>query len=371
MKTKPTPSLTAWQSKQAAMFHYITSLEYLQNLHKLVTDFIDGVVDPLLDLANLQGRDAYLADERWGTRRTSQNWANNAWPVLKDLQNSIAMRIAERGNDTYRRPGVAEYMRGVEQFSLEWTTPDEEEDFNRGLETISSVGGWLDDTLANEALSRWNDFDISYHYSTFAAMKPTIARYGVRMDVFAETGQVPPVTGVYVALDDPNATLQFAYSENGGRELRVANTFNAVGLDALDFVGRRALWLDHNKMFDFATSKKYAARFHDDIFIQNELEPTLARVAVKRAGLTTRRARWYLVEALAGEFEDANYTDTGAKAVANESHRIVGGEICATAGYYFTPAASNSRRYFSAGEPTPRLDTEYGQTIWQWDLHQK
>lgn len=370
MKANPTPALTPWQSKQAAMLYYITSLEYLQNLHRLVSDFIDGVVDPLLDIAKLQGRDAYLTDERWGTRRTSENWANNAWPVLKDLQISIAKRIAERGNDEYLRPGVSECLRGVEQFSLEWTTPDEEEVFDLALEAISTVGGWLDDTLAHEELSKWNDFNISYHYSAFAAMKPTIARYGVRMDVSAETGQVPPVTGVYVALDDPDATLQFAFAEHHGRELREANTFNDIGLAALNFVGRDALWLDHQKMFEFATSKKYASRFHDELFLEGELQPTLARVAVKRAALKTRRAKWYLVEALPGEFESASSTEL-VRTAPETSHRIIGGEKCAVEGYYFTPAVSGSRRYFTAGEATPNFEAKYGQTFWQWDGNQE
>jgi hypothetical protein len=113
---------------------------------------------------------------------------------------------------------------------------------------------------------------------------------------------VPPVTGVYVALDDPNATLQFAHTESGGRTLRPANTFNEIGLEALDFVGRDGLWLDHQKMFAFATSKKYAAQFHDELTINETLEPTLARSTVVRAALKTVAVKWYLVEPVGEEY---------------------------------------------------------------------
>jgi len=87
------------------MLTYYSSLEYLISLHTLVTRLIDGNIDPVLDQAKSQGRDAVLVDERWGTRDTSQNWSNNGWPYLKGLQDLLARQIAERplGNMPWRR----------------------------------------------------------------------------------------------------------------------------------------------------------------------------------------------------------------------------------------------------------------------------
>jgi len=50
--------------------------------------------------------------------------------------------------------------------------------------------------------------------------------------------------------------------------------------------------------------------------------------------------------------------------------RVLGGQTCPQAGYYFTPAKTNSRRHFKQGEPMPSLGGDYGVTIWQWDEQQ-
>jgi hypothetical protein len=50
--------------------------------------------------------------------------------------------------------------------------------------------------------------------------------------------------------------------------------------------------------------------------------------------------------------------------------RVIGGQTCAQAGYYFTPAQTNSRRHFKQGDTMPSLSGDYGVTIWQWDAMQ-
>ena len=300
------PMLTHWQSRQASMFYYFTSVEYLQTMHRMVGDLINGVVDPLLDTARRQGRDALLQDARWGARRTSENWANHAWPVLNDLHISFAETLTDRQNNRYTRPSVDEFLHGIGEFSLEWTTREEEDIFTEAIQRISTMGGWLDDTLANEEISRWDDFDISYHFPLFSSVCPRIGRFKVRLDVMAETGTVPPVTGVYIAWEDPNATLQFAFAEHGGRELRMANTFNDIGLAALAYAGRDALWTNNQKMLEFVTLPQYKAIFHDQIFLQGLSQPTLARAALSGAAITTKPVKWYLVEAV-----DVEWTGDG------------------------------------------------------------
>jgi hypothetical protein len=56
--------------------------------------------------------------------------------------------------------------------------------------------------------------------------------------------------------------------------------------------------------------------------------------------------------------------------VDNTRLRVEGGEFCPQAGYWFTPAKSDSRRHFKEGELMPVFDSDYGSTIWQWDPNQ-
>lgn len=47
--------------------------------------------------------------------------------------------------------------------------------------------------------------------------------------------------------------------------------------------------------------------------------------------------------------------------------RIPAGQPCPHAGYWFTPAQANSRRYFAQGEIMPRFEqSDWGETLWYW-----
>jgi hypothetical protein len=138
---------------------------------------------------------------------------------------------------------------------------------------------------------------------------------------------------------------------------------------ALQNVGRDALWIDVPKMFEFATSKKYAAMFVPAMSIGKDPIPEMAPGEVARQSFTQHPARWNLVEIIDG-FEEINAGVSDEKRMA-PTHRVVGGEKCITAGFYFTPAILGSRRYFAAGEITPNFEAKYGQTFWQWDAIQE
>ena len=47
--------------------------------------------------------------------------------------------------------------------------------------------------------------------------------------------------------------------------------------------------------------------------------------------------------------------------------RVESGTACPREGFWFTPASPNSRRRFTAGELMPKVDSDYGATVWQWD----
>jgi Domain of unknown function (DUF1911) len=50
--------------------------------------------------------------------------------------------------------------------------------------------------------------------------------------------------------------------------------------------------------------------------------------------------------------------------------RCLAGDACPREGFWLTPAKTDSRRHFKAGEVMPSVGGDYGVTIWQWDEQQ-
>lgn len=359
-----------WHQKQSAMLSYFSSLDYLVTLHRLVTDLIEGNVDPILDKAESQGRDAILVDKRWGTRDTSENWSNNAWPHLKNLQASLARDIGERQLGKFKKTAVFEYFRGMDEFSMAWMAPDEEKAFNGARQRIGDWASPIDLTMSDRMTKNWNDYYFAWDYPVFASRFDKIPRFCIRTDIVYPTGAIPRQTGIYISKEHSHAALQFSWSGKEGRPLRKAITFNDIGLAALGSIGRDELWFNDDKMFEFTTSAPYAKLFHDDVIWSDGPHPRLAASAVARKAFTTCDSAWYLVEPIEGEFDQLADLNTLELVRQGQVARIVGGEKCVEPGYYFSPSRSGSRRFFKKNEIAPTFDTQYGQTFWQWDASQ-
>lgn len=362
--------LSPWRRAQAAMLYHFTSLDYLRALHKMVSDLIGGFVDPLLDMAKAQGRDTVLLSKQWGRRNLAANWENSAWPFLKDLQIALAKDIALRTSKVYRPTSVNESFRGVAEYSTDWTTPGEERFLQLALATISQHAASHDNSVEVHQ-NRWNDFCFAYVYPAFAQLMPKTPKFRVSNEVITETGKVPAQTGVYMSIDDPHASLQFVWSEHGGGKLRNANTFNEIGLAALATVGRQSLWFDADKMYAFATAEPYTKLFHDSVFLGGEPYPLLAPAAVARSAFKTRPCRWVLVDIIPGEFEELDLAVEPNAVDVSAPRRIAGGDRCREPGFYFTPSAPGTRRYFALDEVAPNIDSSYGATYWQRDANQE
>lgn len=361
--------LTPWQKMQAAMLYHFTSIAYLKGLHQMVRDLISGIVDPLLEAARAQGRDEVMVSEVWGDRNTSRNWENNAWPFLIDLQISLARDISLRTSGKFRRTSVNESLRGVAEYSTDWTTPDEERILQFALATISEYASEYD-TSVNVYENRWNDFRFAYVYPAFARLKLRTPKFEVRTEFTANTGELAKRTGVYVALDDPHASLQFVWSGQEGIKLRSANTFNEIGLAALSCVGRKSLWFDEDKMFAFATAEPNNRQFHDLVYSYGEPNPRLAPSAVALSAFISKPCRWALVDIVPDEFEEIDLMAEYEAEQSGKMSRVEAGDCFAVEGYYITPSAPGTRRYFSSGDLAPVLNSAYGKTIWQLDLKQ-
>lgn len=58
------------------------------------------------------------------------------------------------------------------------------------------------------------------------------------------------------------------------------------------------------------------------------------------------------------------------ESIPPEQRRCVAGDLCPKAGYWLSPAKTDSRRMFRAGDVMPELGSTWGATIWQWDADQ-
>lgn len=320
-------TLNSWQKKQAAMLYHFASLDYLKGLHRMVSDLMNGVVNPLLVLAQGQNRDAFLVDPRWGSRNTTENWSNNAWPFLRDFQCSLAKDIAGRAFEQYGITDTNNCFRGMSEYSMQWATVEEEQRFIGMVRIISDYANNIDQTLDDYHHSRWNDYDFAHSYKEFGSQHPQIPKFRVRADIAGESGRTTVRTGVYVAQDDPLAALQFAWIGNGGGKLRPAKTFNDIGLAALKQVGREDLWLDDQKMFDVAMQSPHQALFKPTIYMLGNEHRNFAAGAVEEEAFVDRPCKWYFVEIINGEFED--FEKIACSPVPSEAAaRIVGGDAC-------------------------------------------
>jgi hypothetical protein len=368
-KLDPIVNISPWQSRQAAMLYHYASLDYLKKLFRVVTHLIEGVADPLLAVAANQQRDSLLKNSIWGGRNTSENWANYAWPFLKEMQTSLAKNIALRAFDQYKVTEVSECLRGAEQFSMQWATEAEEKQYLQTVELVNSYAGPIDKTLYPRVKPRWSDFGFYSCFAGFKAECPRIPKFRVRSDLTAETGRVPPRTGVYISADDPHAILQFATAGNDGIKLRDASTFSQLGLEVLAAVGRNDLWFNEKKMFDFAINSKHLDLIRNTMEVSGQLMPSLASAAIANHAVTTHPSTWCFIEVIPDEFENVDFPPLATEAPALQI-RLTGGETCSSSGYYFSPAHPNSRRYVQSGQTMPVLETQYGETIWQLDQNQ-
>lgn len=359
--------LSRWQAIQATLLYHFASLDFLKGMQNAM-DELAVHVESILDLAATQGRDRHLKSPRWGSRDTSENWTNNAWPFLKDLQLTTRRQIAERAFEKFNITGFNQFDRARSEFSMNWTTPDEELEVDSLVENVASYARYIDQTLDKYSTTNgWSDFSLTCAWSQFKESFNRIPKYRIRFDVKAKTGTMPPRTGVYVSDSDQNATLQFAWHGSPCGKLLLGSTFNRLGLDALTEVGRADLWIDKGKMLQFARTHKRDRLLTEDPFLEESLQDAdLAPSLIARNVDAEVDCAWYYVEVIEGEYEEID----SKVAQAPDAIRVPGGEACPVSGYYFTPAKPGSRAFFAKGTIMPRLDSRYGLAIWQWDLDQ-
>ena len=360
-------NFTTWQKKQAALLYFFASEEYLKGLYERVRalqTFVDGILDKSRD----EGRDRFLKSSQWGERDTSENWSNHAWSFLADFGLSVARHMADRASEIYHKTGAYQCGRGMAEFSMRWALPAEEEQFDAMFASITRYARYIDDTMEKGQIdSRWDDFCLTLAWQEHASKFPRLPKLRIREDISCETGDIPPKTGVYISSEYPDGALQFAWNGNEYGELLECSIFNDLGRRALANVGRSRLWLDRNAMLEFVRKNTNEPQLKEDPFYSEDFTPDLAPSLVARNAFTSAPSKWFYVERLEGEFEEI---DTEVDQIGREERRLEAGEHCEMSGFYFSPASPGSRRFFGKGDIFPKLDSTYGNTIWQWDEKQ-
>ncbi|MFC5476640.1 hypothetical protein [Massilia suwonensis] len=361
-------NLSQWHKKQAVLLYHFASSSYLEGLRDRVRAlriFAEGI----LDTSDAEGRDVYLRSKQWGNRNTGENWANNGWPLLSDFQRSVAQSIVDQRSNIYHKTGAYQCARAMSEFSMQWTTSTEQDQFDEMFAELYKYAGYIDETTdRTTAATRWDDFGLTLAWEHHAVQFPVLPKMRIRPDLLAHSGQMPPKTGVYVSLDDPDATLQFAWTGSPIGKLLDATTFNATGKSALAAVGRAGLWRDGEAMLRFVLGNLSNPDLINDSFFEDSKTAELAPSLVARNAFTSAPSRWCYVELAKDEYEPI---EPEVDETRQETLRCAAGELCAKDGFYFSPAAVSSRRHFQYGEQFPSLSSDYGKTIWQWDDNQE
>ncbi|AXV79139.1 MULTISPECIES: hypothetical protein [Ralstonia solanacearum species complex] len=81
-------------------------------------------------------------------------------------------------------------------------------------------------------------------------------------------------------------------------------------------------------------------------------------------------ALWTRVRRVEGATVADGLADLLPQSRHRPSGRAPGGDACPRTGWWFTPAAANSRRHFQQGDVMPIVTSDYGSAIWQWDADQ-
>jgi len=296
--------LSQWQKKQAALLYYFSSAAYLEGLSErlhLLRIFSEGSSY----VCEVKDRDNTFRKSKSQKRKKAKSLKINTWPFLGDLQRSISQSSIERKRNIYRTTGVYQCARGMSECSIQRMTHDEQDQFDRMFENLYNYAQYIDDTMDRTMhSSHWTDFGLTLAWERHQAAFSVLPKFRTITDVVCESGQMPPRTGVYVSLDDSDATLQFAWNGNATGKLLAGTTFNEVGRAALASMGRTKLWTNGDAMLRFVLDNLSSSNLRQDSFFEESQTAELAPSLVARNGFKSNPSLWCFVELIKDEFEE-------------------------------------------------------------------
>jgi hypothetical protein len=292
-----------------------SSLDYFGEMRDAWAKMLDAAEQALRQLLTQRPADyrkrplSMQPDVVWGGRvlpnfRSTMAYLNKGFIELSHGDHA-ALKMAG---------GVLSDIKGQTfDYSAEWMAQDLQDQFWHWQGVASQRAS----NISFTASAGWDIGDLSIRYASNnrGALNPPASwpLYRLNPSVTVKTGEPVQVAGIYLpACDDSCA--QFLYRNNAFPEVDEAN----IGYDPK---------------------------------------------RMQRVG--TAPTTWTLVERVA----DSGGGIPGAKDPTAQGIRLrcEAGHPCPQGGYWFTPAAANSRCHFAQGVVMPEIKSDYGLTIWQWD----
>lgn len=364
----PAFELNLHQRRQATLLHHWTSNAYLEGLLALIDGLMKGV-DVNLTLACVQARDDLIANDQWGVRDTAANWGSLAWPALADFKQSTMRLLGWRSGNLYCGTGLSHCDRMLSELSPYWMTPDEKTWFDAQWKIINDYTYCLDQAIGVGGRRPLRDVTMASQWEKLSSNYPQLPVFKVHTDREFSSSEMPGRTGVYVPVDDPYGTLQFAWTGSDEGALGPCMTFSPAGLDVLRQVGRARMWIDRSAMVS-VVGPMYAhghLRDRGPFSPEDELDEDCVNSVISKEVFTSRPCKWYFVEKLEGQLSSESEENASSDcALTQDRLRCEAGQPCPRNGEWETHAQVNSRRRFKQGEVMPSVEADYGQTIWQW-----
>jgi len=364
----PAFELSTRQKRQATLLHHWTSKAYLEGLQTLIDALMTGA-DLNLSLARAQGRDELIANAQWGVRDTAANWGSLGWPALQDFKQSTLRLLGWRSGELYCGTGLTQCDRMLSELSPYWMTPDEKAWFDSQWKVVNDFAYRLDQAVGTGTRRPLNDRGMADQWTQLAALFPKLPRFKVNTDREFASGEMPQKTGVYVPVDDPNGTLQFAWTGSEEGALGECVTLSDVGLEIQRQVGADRMWVDPAAMVAVVGPMYERGQLKERGGFPPgcELDTDCVNSVITREVFVRRSCKWYFVEKLDGEFEASGVVETQSEVDPVQGRlRCEAGRPCPRAGIWFSPAAAEPRR-FKQGEVMPVMTSDWGQTIWYLD----
>ncbi|MBH1479416.1 hypothetical protein I5U59_14305 [Stenotrophomonas maltophilia] len=356
--------LNPWHKRQAALIHHFTSMDYLKGLLPQI-DSLLAMTDQILDeRSHLDTAGRALAG--WESQDTASHFSTYAYPALMEFRECVVEDIALRSIERYRGAGEHQCARMLEEYAYQmtWATPEQEKLFRDTTESVFRYARELSGIVARPPVK--NDFSFWLLWNKGVIDSHRIPKFRVRTDFVVRTNQVPPRTGIYVAKDDPIASLQFAWTGGYGH-LCPAMAPNDVGRAVLRQFGRERLWGDAEGLYRFLDANR-----HLDPYGWSDIQADLVKVApsvIAGSAFDLKDCDWYFVEPIADEFEEIDGSYTGTDQPDLRPDRVAAGKRVPVAGWWYTPA-QGGRRFFKQGDVFPAINSDWGDTFWIWAADQ-
>lgn len=317
-------------SREAHLWHTITSPEYLDRARNHLQTACDFFI------ASAK-RHPLIADYA-----PVPYWGGVMELLLQTYSNARAMlALSEYGAMREWGGGLKDIPRGIAESSMSWMTTEDEAFFKSELnfaygvcsrfgratsmsERYTSDGyktgtkNWR--TCIPKDVGYGDDHILNCEDAVYAPRPAEIPEYAADKSVSCKTGQIVPWTGVWVPA-------------------------NGMGKAALAFA-RQGIQIMQPAYHLIREDEDTGEEEYDLIdCIWHPVRPTSHLVPLQ-------------------PLDDAS-------AETSERERCEAGQPCPHEGFWHTPAKSDSRRFFKAGEIMPAFESDWGDTVWLRDENQQ